>query len=246
MDYDSAAEAYGNTRWALPWIVTPLAEALVAKGNKLDVLDIGCGTGDYLAALSVLHPDCRFAGFDLSERMADIARSRCSNAIIRAGDAGRRFPFADATADVMICVNVLHHLTAYEGFFSEVRRIARPGSSLLVATDSGEDILGRSLAKLFPETVALNLARYPTIDELVRLARAGGLVLIDVRGASGELEFDDRFIATIEQRGISELRLISEDAYTRGLDRVRDARARGEKWLSRTTVLRFDLEPKSD
>jgi SAM-dependent methyltransferase len=178
--------------------------------------------------------------------MADIARSRCSNAIIRAGDAGRRFPFADATADVMICVNVLHHLTAYEGFFSEVRRIARPGSSLLVATDSGEDILGRSLAKLFPETVALNLARYPTIDELVRLARAGGLVLIDVRGASGELEFDDRFIATIEQRGISELRLISEDAYTRGLDRVRDARARGKKWVSRTTVLRFDLEPKSD
>src|SRR6267143_6898047 len=156
MDYDETASAYASTRWALPWIIAPLSNELRARGSTGVVLDIGCGTGDYLGALTQLHPACTFVGFDRSERMAEVARTRCPNATILTGNADQSFPLADATADVMICVNVMHHLTDYTRFFAEARRVSRPGSVLLVATDSRDDIVGRSLARLFPESVALN------------------------------------------------------------------------------------------
>jgi SAM-dependent methyltransferase len=243
MDYDDSASAYASTRWALPWIIAPLSNELTARGSAEVVLDIGCGTGDYLGALARLHPACTFIGFDRSERMAEVARQRCPNATILTGNADQSFPLSDATTDVMICVNVMHHLTDYTRFFAEARRVGRPGSVLLVATDSRDDIVGRSLARLFPESVPLNLARYPAIEDLVRFARAAGLSLVGTTEAAGEIEFDDRFVATIEQRGISELRLISDDAHANGLSRVMDARTKGEQWLSRTTVLRFVARP---
>ena len=245
MDYDTAADAYRDTRWALPWIIEPLTGELTTRGREQAVLDIGCGTGDYIAALTVRHPGCKFSGFDLSERMADIARQRCPEASIRVGDANQRFPIPDDTVDVLICVNVLHHLTAYDRFFIESRRVGRPGSVLILVTDSREDILGRSLAKLFPETVPLNLARYPAIEELVRTASAAGLVQIGVEAVSGEIDFDARFMATIERRGISELRLIGKTPISAGSVVSGTQKAHGEKWLSRTTAIRFAIQSSS-
>jgi 23S rRNA (guanine745-N1)-methyltransferase len=111
MDYDDAASVYASTRWALPWIIAPLSNALTSRGSTGAILDIGCGTGDYLGALARLHPACTFVGFDRSERMAEVARTRCPKATILTGNADRSFPLSDATTDVMACVNVLHHLT---------------------------------------------------------------------------------------------------------------------------------------
>jgi hypothetical protein len=144
----------------------------------------------------------------------------------------------------MICVNVLHHLTDYERFFTEAHRVGQADSTLLIVTDSREDILARGLARLFPESIELNLSRYPEIDDLVGYAHSAGFSGTDRSLAVGEIEIDERLLATIEQRGISELRLISDEAYAEGLQRVRKAQARGEKWLSQTTVLRFHAGPR--
>ena len=180
-----------------------------------------------------------YRGFDVSREMLDAARSRCAWATLEIADADAAFPCSDSSVSLVYAVDVLHHLDSPDVFFNESCRVLRQGGSLVAITDSEADIQARSLATLFPETVSLNLARYPAIDRLGRLARAAGLVAVSQQTARGHIPLDDRFLETLERKAISELRLISDSEHALGMDRVRDLARQGGAWLSQTTVLEW-------
>jgi ubiquinone/menaquinone biosynthesis C-methylase UbiE len=246
MEYDAVARVYAETRWALPWLLDPLKRVASQLLQDASILDIGCGTGDYLAALAEEYPSLRCFGFDASPEMVAIARRRCPQASVVVANAEVGFPYCDGAIDLMFCINVLHHLSTYQQFFSEAHRVLRSDGKLLLFTDSREDIASRSLARFFPETVGINLRRYPLIEELIGLAQASGLSLASKARALGYLPLDDRFMATLKRKGISELRLLSDDVHARGIQRAEEARRRGEKWLSQTTVLEFKVAHDRD
>jgi ubiquinone/menaquinone biosynthesis C-methylase UbiE len=240
MKYDAVATVYAETRWALAWLIEPMRRVASSLPTNATVLDIGCGTGDYLAALTDEYPFLQYRGFDTSAEMITIAKRRCPLAALVVADAEAGFPCCDSVIDLMFCINVLHHLSGYERFFIEAHRGLRSRGKLFLFTDSREDITSRSLAQFFPETVSINLLRYPLIEDLIRMAEASGLSLLCQARAAGYLPLDDRLMDLLRRRGISELRLLPDDVHTNGIQRAEEARTRGEKWLSQTTVLEFE------
>jgi 2-polyprenyl-6-hydroxyphenyl methylase/3-demethylubiquinone-9 3-methyltransferase len=93
------------------------------------VLDLGCGKGRFARALS--SRGACVVGLDRSAAMLDAA---AGSGLDRVRGSARRLPFASATFDGVIAVEVFEHLPppALEAVCGEVRRVLRPGGTFLV------------------------------------------------------------------------------------------------------------------
>jgi hypothetical protein len=112
----------------------------------------------------------------------------------------------------------------------------KPGSRLLLVTDSEDDLHNRSLTRFFPESLAHELARYPKAEDLHSAALGAGLAYGDARAIQGTRAIDNEYIARLALKCSSALRLISDEAHQRGLERVRRAQAAGQLWHSLYTI----------
>lgn len=125
-DYDSTG--YGrHARRLHDDVMAALDELIFA-----DVLDVGCGTGATLAAILAVHPDVRARGIDLSPNMVDLARVRLDGrAELDVADA-ERLPAADASFDLVVCVDSFHHYPHPAVALAEMARVTRPGGTLVM------------------------------------------------------------------------------------------------------------------
>jgi SAM-dependent methyltransferase len=97
------------------------------------IVDVGCGDGSALAVAARQNPAHRFAGIDWSAGALRRARA-LGLTVVRAGVAAPGLPVADGAADVVIMSEVIEHLVDPDRAVAEVRRVLRPGGSLLLST----------------------------------------------------------------------------------------------------------------
>jgi SAM-dependent methyltransferase len=124
---DSPFDFFG---WALehvPW-----------RGGEV-VVDVGCGKGQYLERIAALGEAHLAVGLDLSPGMLVSTRSQSPDdarkpALVNA-DA-ERLPLADACADVGLAMHMLYHVPDIPRAVAELRRMLRPGGTLLVAANA--------------------------------------------------------------------------------------------------------------
>ena len=239
MDYDQYAQTYATTRWAVPWITAVLARQVERLSSAARIVEIGCGTGNYIMTLSGIFPECIWKAFDLSREMLAIARTRSNCVEFVYGDADASFPYPAGHTDFVYLVDVIHHLRNFESFFSECARILKPSRFLAIVTDSEANIKSRSLTRFFPEILEIELARYPRIEDLKVAAERAGLVMQAQEPAEGDIALDDAFIAKLEQKCSSAMRLIPPEAHKAGIARVRAAQEGGEMWHSLNTCVTY-------
>jgi SAM-dependent methyltransferase len=239
MDYGSYASTYATARWAVPWILEPLIEHARRTPARARVLEIGCGTGNYVEALraAVLHRT--FIGVDRSIDMILQAKQRRGGVAYALADADGPLPLASGTMALIFVVDVLHHLTRYSTFFCEVARVLDSGGTFVAVTDSSENIRRRSLTRFFPETLEIENRRHPSLEELDAAAEHGDLCRVWTALAEGHVALDDAFLAKLEAKCSSAMRLISDADHQRGMQRVRAASNAGQRWLSSYTVLAY-------
>lgn len=99
------------------------------------ILDVGCGNGLYLAALSGRGHDGPAHGFDLEIGMLHAAAGWHADAGLTVADA-QALPVADGVADVALAMHMLYHVPDQSAAAAELRRVVRPGGTALVVTNA--------------------------------------------------------------------------------------------------------------
>jgi SAM-dependent methyltransferase len=79
---------------------------------KATVVEIGCGTGNYIVALADALPDYVYKGFDLSLGMLEVAQARSTRVVFAQGNADVHFPYPDGCCHLAFAVDVIHHIAA--------------------------------------------------------------------------------------------------------------------------------------
>lgn len=152
--------------------------------SKGKLIDLGCGTGEYLIALEHQYPNLIITGFDGSEPMIQIAggivEHHSSNVRVR----HRQFKDIDHTADCVISTNTLHHLHDPTVFWDCVKRVARRvfvmdlirPSSTLVARNI-VDTLAKGESDEFKFDYYNSLLAAFSVEELQQQIEGTGLTL---------------------------------------------------------------------
>jgi SAM-dependent methyltransferase len=120
--------------WASLWggFAAPARDAVLAAtgiGAGSRVLDIGCGSGEFLALAAMT--GARVAGIDPAPGMLAIAREAAPGADLRLGQA-ERLPWPDASFDVVTAFNALQFADDTLDALAEAVRVTEPGGLIAV------------------------------------------------------------------------------------------------------------------
>ena len=233
-DYNSMASEYAKHRQVHPRVLENLLSVShLCSSSK--VLEVGCGTANYVIALKTA-VDCRCWGVDPSEQMLASARRRSAEISFQCGRA-EKLSFTSDLFDLVFSVDVIHHVGGREEYLREAYRVLRKGGRICTVTDSEDMIRGRRpLATYFPETIDVDLRRYPRICELKELMGQAGFG--GIAEATVEFPYTLTDIQAYRDRAFSSLHLISESAFERGIAQMeRDLATGAIPCLSRYLLL---------
>jgi len=133
--------------------------APLALCTGLNVLDVGCGTGDFLRLLAPIVAPGEAVGLDLSETMIAEARKRSAenieNLSFRVGSA-LDLPFQVGSFDRILATQVLLHIPDPWRALAEMKRVLAPSGVISISeidwgtlvVQSSENDLGRRFSEL--------------------------------------------------------------------------------------------------
>jgi ubiquinone/menaquinone biosynthesis C-methylase UbiE len=192
-DYDRTSQNYDTTRQ--PVAVDAVATMLGADGGGslagISVLDAGCGTGQFTVEL--VRRGAQVEAVELSTGMITAARRKlqaeCDAGQVRFQQASIvSLPLEDGCVDGAVINQVLHHLPepapgvfpVAEQVLTEVRRVLRPGGTLVVNTCSQAQLRdGFWYFQLMPERVRTALRQtYASLPALTRCLHAAGFASV--------------------------------------------------------------------
>ena len=190
MDLRQEADAYAAADFAdvNQAVVDRLLE-LVGALDPAHVVDLGTGPADIPVRLVRCRPRWHVVAVDASGPMLDHAR----RAVREAGLAcaidlvladAKATGLADAAFDIILSNSILHHVNDVDRFWVEVKRLARPGASVLLRdlarpqnTDAARRIVDRYAADetetLREEYYRSLLSSYTPDEVRAQLGRAG-------------------------------------------------------------------------
>ncbi|HEY8502952.1 MAG TPA: class I SAM-dependent methyltransferase [Gemmataceae bacterium] len=192
--YDRWAAVYDHDGNPLQALEGPVVRAAVGDVRRLNVLDLGCGTGRH--SLWLASRGATVTGVDFSEGMLAEARRKPGAEAIRfvAHDLHRPLPFG-AEFDLVVSGLVLEHLRELGGFFAEARRVLKPGGRAVVSAMHPAMFLRGTQARFTdPETGEMvQPGSVPhSIAEFVMAAVRAGFRLSDVAEFAPDAEFAAR------------------------------------------------------
>jgi ubiquinone/menaquinone biosynthesis C-methylase UbiE len=118
------------------------------SGDQRRILDLGCGTGEFAGEFAA----DGYVGIDLSLTYLRDAAVRHQRSFLAAG--GDALPLRGESFDAALIVGVLHHLPDQlaAAAMAEVRRVLKPGASVLIMEDipppAGENPAGHLMHAL--------------------------------------------------------------------------------------------------
>jgi ubiquinone/menaquinone biosynthesis C-methylase UbiE len=234
IQYDDIAESYARYRESDSEAVEKL---ILGSGisSTSKILEIGCGTGNYVSALQ-RRVGCQCWGLDPSPEM--IRRAMKQNGRVTFSvESAENLDFVDEFFDFVFSVDVIQHVDNCAKYFLESSRVLRPHGLLATLTDSEDTIRQRMpLAFYFPEIVEHELRRYPTIDRLRQHSRESGFELMCEEVVETPYILDD--IEKYRSKSFSCLRLISKGAFDAGIEEMRRDLSKGPiQCVSRNFIL---------
>lgn len=225
-DYDRSdlPRRYNEARALAPAVMDLWLDAIsrrVPRAEVRTVVDLGCGTGRFSAALGERYA-ARVIGIDPSQKMlqAPAPAGDKGPCYVRAG--GEHVPLRNGCADLVFMSMVWHHLRDKDKAGREIARVLRPGGYFCIRL-STTDVLETSVyRRFFPTARQIQEKKLPSRAELNRRLAVCGLSFhahCVIRHPIGDTP--RAYAGRIALRGYSDLEMISDQEFERGMIELR-------------------------
>jgi ubiquinone/menaquinone biosynthesis C-methylase UbiE len=193
-------------------------EALVHEGDLAGrrVLDVGCGTGNFAAALS---ERAKVWGVDQSPEMLEVAQARAPEVRFKQASA-YALPFKDGWFDRATMWLVVHLLERHRAY-SEIRRVLGADGRIAVATFDPSYFGLFWFRDYFPSMEEIDRARFPTREDFSAELTAAGFAEPRFTRISQEATVTRELaLERIRGRHIATFDLISDEEWRAGMERA--------------------------
>ena len=220
-------------------------ERMVTNVKAGSVLDVGCGTGDFVQLFDTSRT--RYLGIDISENMIAECRRLFPGREFRVAD-GDAIDAPDASVDLVLSIGVLEYLKDPVSHLKELSRVTKPGGHIIVTVPNGSnrsrqaDRPFRALIDSAPGKWLRRVLRRPSLTE-----PAGRAVVKDPSIRHRHMTVDElRHIGTSNTLTVvdhSHVSLYLASELIPGAAALNDAVSRAlsdravAKWLQRLTAL---------
>jgi ubiquinone/menaquinone biosynthesis C-methylase UbiE len=177
VDYDTISQVYDSSRVANSETIKNLIGLLRLDSDSV-ILDMGCGTGNYSAALQGVAK--QVIGIDKSQAMIDQALLKYPTLKLIKGDV-TDLPYKTDTFDGCFAIDVLHHVGQKSKFIQEAYRILRKGGRLAIRHCSHNQLKAMWYYHYFPRGLEVDLARLPDSPVIVSLLEQAGFLNIGIK-----------------------------------------------------------------
>lgn len=246
VNYDQIAPSY-DVRYQANQLVG-VENALLDLARKINprkILEVGCGTGRWLASLSPIAQ--QVFGVDLSLGMLGQTTKRSPGVHLACGRAGK-LPFSDHSFDMVFCVNALHHFDDPRGFITGGKSLLNPGGCLTVVGQVPQDRRNCWFVyDYFEGTYETDLKRFNTWCTVKDWMVSVGFEHIDLKTVEHLIDhkygrdiLDDPFL---KKDAVSQLTLLTDQAYAEGIQRIKTDIERAE---AGGKILEFQVELRLD
>ena len=227
VDYDKVSRIYDVSRAANVETIEKLIKVLHVDNDSW-LIDMGCGTGNYAAALQQVAE--RVIGIDISVGMLERARAKFPGIQFVQGDI-TCLPFSSNTFDGALAIQVLHHIKEKELFIRQAYRVLRKGACFAIDSCSHQQMCTFWLYHYFPKGLDLDLARIPDCGEIASLLERTGFSNVIIEKSYTDIavehEKPERYLDKDYRDGQSTFCLISEEDIELGCKKLREDMASG-------------------
>jgi len=221
IDYDEVSRIYNTSRAANTETVEKLIE-LLHIGSGSVVLDMGCGTGNYAAALQRVAK--KVIGVDSSIGMLEQAQAKFAELPLICGDV-TNLPFGSEAFEGAFAIQVLHHVREKELFLKETYRVLKEGACLAIDSCSHRQMRTFWDYYYFPKGLEVDLARIPDAEEIASSLERSGFsnvgIEISYTNISAEHEKPERYLDKNYRDGMSTFCLLSDEDIESGCQKLR-------------------------
>lgn len=193
--YNTIGKNYNNTRSADPWIANKMLSLLQPQTNGL-FLDVGCGTGNYLEVF--LEKGFDFYGVEPSDVMLTTALNRCKSIIKKA--FVEQLPFDDSFFNGSTAMFTFHHWKDKQKGLSEIFRILKPGSRLVLLSFTPEQLFNYWHVHYFPKMIRRSAAIVPEKEEMKSWLHHAGFSVVSSENYFVHDELTDHFFYSNKRR----------------------------------------------
>jgi SAM-dependent methyltransferase len=176
VDYDEIADVYDRDEYRSREFDTQLAAFVEVRSQPgLRVIDVGCGTGQQLAANRAALDEAEVFGVDRSSGMLRHAKARNPTVHLFQAD-GPALPFKDNSFDYVSNQYSYHHVGRTEAFVREIFRILRAGGRFVIMNMDPWSMDGWICYRYFPSTRDVDHRDFVPAEKLVEIFEAAGFV----------------------------------------------------------------------
>lgn len=200
-----------------------IGEILRNRKGIINILDLACGTGNFLKAQQEYfnNPRLHWHGCDLSEEMLKIAKRKVINVDLKKADAVK-LPYPANYFDMISCNWAFQHFTNKTKAVKEIYRTLKPGGILIMKNISPEMMPLWWIYTLFPSTKQIDRERFWSNKKLYsQFEKIGFQVEIKVEFSMKNKSYEEIYF-DVKNRDTSHLTMISETEYQVGLKRIKE------------------------
>ncbi len=97
--------------------------------EALNVLEVGCGAGQFIRAIKKIHPELNCFGCDISRDAVEKAKGERDKVEYTICEA-KKLPYVDSSMDAVLIFDVLEHVEDPVATVSEIKRVLKPNGIL--------------------------------------------------------------------------------------------------------------------